>query len=109
NLARPATVTFYDVPFLTQAAAGRYSTVVVTMDGLPTVEGLVVDQVDATLYGVTAPTRELLNGQVSTLPVERGEAVAFISFEKLLAVARKDLGEVLSGLTMERAGADRVA
>jgi LmeA-like phospholipid-binding len=108
RLSRPATVSFPDVPFLTQALRGRYDTVEVTMEGLPAGSGLVVDRIDATLHGVSAPAGALVRGELDTLPVQRGEAVAFVSFGSLRAAARKELGRQVESLTMGRAAADRV-
>jgi DUF2993 family protein len=108
RLARPASVSFPDVPFLTQAVRGSYDTVDVTMEGVPTPSGLVVDRIDATLHGVDAPVGPLLGGGLDSLPVERGEAVAFVSFPSLQAAARRTLGTQVESLAMSRAAADRV-
>jgi len=103
HLGRTASVSFADLPFLSQATAGRYGTVDVTLEQLPTPAGLVVDRIDATLHGVTAPTVPLLRGEVKELPVERGEAVAFVSFDSLERTARERLGSLVSGLTLGQA------
>lgn len=88
--ARPG-VTFVDSPFLTQALRGRYSRVDVTMTGVPTDGPLVVDRLDATLLGVRADAREAMRGTLTTLPVERGEAVGFVSFASLQDAAKETL------------------
>jgi hypothetical protein len=103
GLSRPASVSFPDVPFLPQAVRGRYDTVEVTLEGLKLPDGLVVDRVDATLHGVSAPAGPLLRGQLEELPVDSGEAVAFVSFDALEAAARGRLGSVVSGLNLGQA------
>jgi len=105
RLGRTASVTFADLPFLTQAASGRYGTVEVTLEGLPTEGGLVVDRIDATLHGVTAPTGPLLRGDLHQLPVDRGDAVAFVSFTSLESTARARLGSLVSGVNLGQATA----
>ena len=114
RLTGPATVSFPDIPFLTQAVAGRYDRVDVTLQGVPVTNGLVVDRIDTTLHGVTAPAGPMLRGQLTQLPVERGEAVAFVSFTSLADAARRTigagaLGVQLTSLDLGRAAADRVA
>lgn len=109
GLARPASVDFTDVPFLTQALRGRYTTVEVTLEGMPTPAGVTVDRIDATLHGVTAPTGSLLRGEWRHLVVDRAEASAVASFATLQDAARRTVGAQLTSLRLARAGADRVA
>ena len=110
RLTAPASVSFPDIPFLTQAAAGRYGTVDVTMEGLPTTAGVVIDRVDATLHGVSAPTSALLRGQVRSLAVDQGDAVAFVSFHNLELAGRQKLGNAVQNLVLGQAtSGNRVA
>jgi LmeA-like phospholipid-binding len=108
RLGRPADVRFPTVPFLTQAAAGRYD-VDVTMQGVPTRGGLVLDRIDASLRGVSAPAGPLLAGHVQQLPVDSGDAVVYVSFAALQAAVRRSVGARADGLSFARAAADRVA
>ncbi|GGS88104.1 hypothetical protein GCM10010156_53220 [Planobispora rosea] len=59
DLAAPPQVTIEGIPFLTQAVAGRYDEVKVDM-GAMTLAGIRMSDVDATLYGVTAPLSDLV-------------------------------------------------
>jgi len=108
RLPAPATVRFADLPFLTQALRGSYGTVRVTLRGLTT-SGLVVDRIDATLHGVTAPADAVLRGGLSALPVQRGEATAFVSFASLAVSARRVAGVGTTQVALGRAAADRIA
>jgi hypothetical protein len=105
--ARPH-VTFHGVPFLAQVARGVYDSVDVTLTGVPTTRHLVIDRIDARLHGVHAPAGEAIRGQLSSLPVDRGEAVGRISFASLEAAAKSEIGAGVVGLHMTRASGDRV-
>jgi hypothetical protein len=59
DLDREPTVAIEGIPFLTQAISGRYEEIKVDM-GAMSREGITLDDVDATLYGVTAPLTQLL-------------------------------------------------
>ncbi|GIH76034.1 DUF2993 domain-containing protein [Planobispora longispora] len=59
DLAAPPKVTIEGIPFLTQAVAGRYDEVKVDM-GAMTLAGIRMSDVNATLYGVTAPLSDLV-------------------------------------------------
>lgn len=108
RLARPATVTFGGLPFLTQVAAGRYDAVDVTMTGVPTVSALVIDRLDAHLHGVRARAGTVLRGELTQLRVDRGEAEGFASFGALERAADAMLGRGVT-FTLTRAAGDRVA
>jgi hypothetical protein len=108
QLSRPATVSFRGIPFLTQALRGRYDTVDITMEGLPTASGLVVDRIDATLHGVSAPPDLLLRDRLTALPVEQAAAVVVVSFTSLELSARRVRGTQLVSLVLARAAANRV-
>jgi hypothetical protein len=109
QLTPPVDVSVQGFPFLTQAAAGLYDTVDVTLHGVPATNGLVIDQLDATLHGVHAPAAQAVSGQLSSLPVDSGTAVAQVSFKSLTAAAVKALPTDGVTLTMGRATANRVA
>lgn len=109
RLGGPASVNFPSIPFLTQAAQGRYDTVEVSLPRVPTRTDLVIDRVDATLHGVEAPTGALLRGELRELPVERAEADAFVSYASLESAAARTVGGVVQSLHLTGAGGDRVA
>jgi hypothetical protein len=110
KLGAPATVSFPDVPFLTQAIHGRYDTVEVSMPKVPTeAKGVVIDRLDATLHGVTAPAGPMLRGEVTALPVDTAEARATVTFATLETAAKAAVGDAVTQFTLSRAAADRVA
>jgi hypothetical protein len=92
GLSHPARVTFEGIPFLSQVARGRYDQVGVTLEGVPVARGLVIDRIDATLHGVSAPAGPVLRRQVRSLPVDRAEATAFVSYASLDSAAAGSLG-----------------
>lgn len=102
-------VRFVGAPFLTQVAAGRYRRVDVTLREVPTAGTLVVDRLDARLHGVRAPAGAAVRGELTELPVDRGEAEAFVSFAALDRAADAQLGSRGVGITFARAAADRIA
>jgi LmeA-like phospholipid-binding len=116
RLSRPASVTFAGIPFLTQAIGGRYGTVDLTMEGYHTPSGLVIDRIDATLHGVSAPTGPLLQGRLSRLPVDNAQAVAFVSFPSLessattlaASASARTLGSQVVSLTLGGAASNQV-
>lgn len=109
GLSAPPSVTFLGTPFLTQAARGSYRRVDVVMTGVPTEGPLVVDRLAASLYGVRAAAMPALRGELTELPVDRGEADAFVSFASLQRAATEILrGEGIT-LTLGHGAADRVA
>lgn len=65
DLEREPTVTIEGIPFLTQAVAGRYDEIKVDMGAL-TSKGVSLSDVDATLYGVTAPLADLVQNAAKT-------------------------------------------
>jgi hypothetical protein len=101
-------VTFRGFPFLTQALRGRYRQVDVAMIGVPTEGPLVVDRLDTSLYGVRAAALPALQGRLTMLAVERGEADAYVSFPSLERAASQILRDRGIALTLGRAAADRV-
>lgn len=85
-------------PFLTQALAGRYTRVEVQARGVPAGE-LTVDRLDTTLHGVRVTLGQALSGDVQSVPVERVEARALLSYAQL---------SQRSGLSVAPAGAGQV-
>ena len=83
-------------PFLTQALAGRYDDVGITLsaDQLGQPEGT---RADVTLRGVEAPLSDLLSGTVEALPVERIEGTVTLSYALLSTELGRDT-------TLEREG-----
>ena len=66
-------------PFLTQAINGKYSDVSVTATDV-TLDDLTVTKLTAHLHGVHLPLSKALGGSVSTVPVDRVDGTAFLSF-----------------------------
>jgi hypothetical protein len=109
GLSTPPSVTFLGTPFLTQAARGRYRQVDVVMTGVPTGGPLVVDRLATSLHGARAAALPALRGELTDLPVDRGEADATVSFASLQRAGTQILREQGITLTLGRGGADRVA
>jgi hypothetical protein len=108
GLSTSPVVTFVGRPFLTQAVRGRYRQVDVEMTGVPTEGPLVVDRLDTSLYGVRAAALPSLRGELTDLPVERGEADAYASFPALQRAATEILRGQGITLTLGYGAADRV-
>ena len=72
-------VTFRGFPFVTQAVRGEFEEVDVTVRDLER-DGVVVERIDATLRGVEVDLNDALNGRVSAVPVDRGEATLRLSY-----------------------------
>jgi hypothetical protein len=75
-------VRFRGFPFLTQAVKGKFQKVDVTVRDLER-EGLTIDRIDATLEGVEVDMGEALNGRVTAVPVQEGEATVRVTFGDL--------------------------
>jgi hypothetical protein len=69
-------------PFLTQALAGRYERVAVSLDGL-TSGPLRIERLDAELSGVRLPLSELVLRNPGAIAVERATARARLTYEDL--------------------------
>jgi hypothetical protein len=67
------------IPFLTQAADGRYSDVSVTAHQLVT-DGVPVTTLTVHLHGVHVSTSDVLHGNVHQVPVDRADGQVFISY-----------------------------
>lgn len=109
RLASTPGVTVPGIPFLTQVVTGRYDVVEITMVDVPVAAGVAVDRLDATLYGVHAPARQAMTGELTTLPVERAEASGHVSFAALQTAVNASLSDRGVTVTLGRAGPDRVA
>ena len=107
HLPSAPTIGFAGVPFLTQAVAGRYQKVQVGLSQVPSRNGLVLQRLDATLDGVHAPLAAVLNGTLTTLPVDHADATARVTFAELEASANSRLDGRVHVL-LGRAGTDRV-
>lgn len=75
-------VTFKGFPFLTQAVKGEFREVALTVRDLER-EGLTVDRIDATLRGVEVDMSAALDGRLSAVPIERGEATVRVTYGDL--------------------------
>lgn len=75
-------VTITGFPFLTQAAAGKYSNVEIRAQG---VNSNVVGEVtvEANLHGVSIPASDLVNGTVKTVPVDQIDGRVLIDATEL--------------------------
>jgi len=82
QLAGQPDVRIEGFPFLTQAVAGRYEDVRIslTADDLAQPEGT---RADVSLRGVEVPLSDVLSGSVQEVPVERVEGTATLSYELL--------------------------
>jgi hypothetical protein len=90
------TVDITGFPFLTQALAGRYDAVRIslTADQLGQPDGT---RADVALHGVEVPLKAVLSGSVRQVPVERIDGTATLSYELLSA-------ELGPGTTLTREG-----
>jgi hypothetical protein len=84
GLAGPPDVEIAGFPFLTQAVAGRYDDVRIslTADELGQPEGT---RADIALHGVHVPLSSVLSGSVSQVPVDRIDGTATLSYALLSA------------------------
>ncbi|WP_433540916.1 LmeA family phospholipid-binding protein [Streptosporangium sandarakinum] len=83
DLASPPEVDIKGIPFLTQAISGRYDEVRGATGALE-VSGIRLAGVDFTLYGVTAPLRDLvLDGGKAKVRADRVAGTAVVSLDTL--------------------------
>ncbi len=96
GLAGAPELEFGGFPFLTQAVAGRYEDVRVSLSGadLGQPEGT---SADVSLQGVQVALSDVLSGSVQQVPVERVDGTATLSYDLLAA-------EVGPGTTLSREG-----
>ena len=83
----PANVRVHGTPFLTQALRGRYTDVEVSGGGLQIGE-IAGATLDAHLYNVLLPLRELLGGRTTELPCERVDGQIVLPYGELARVSR---------------------
>jgi hypothetical protein len=101
-------VTFRGIPFLTQAVTGRYRSVDVSMRDVPGENKLVIERLDTSLYGVHAPLQQVLQGGLTTLPVDHADAAAHVTFAALEASANARLSGQGARIILRRAASDKV-
>ncbi len=77
--SRPS-VSISGIPFITQAFSGKYREVSVTAHEVP-VEHVAVTTLIAHLHGVHVPLSKAFRGAVRTVPVDRVNGSAFVSFD----------------------------
>jgi len=83
----PANVRVHGTPFLTQALRGRYADVEVSGGGLQIGE-MSGATLDAHLYNLVLPLRELLGGRTTQLPCDRVEGQIVLPYGELARVSR---------------------
>ncbi|MBX6384088.1 MAG: DUF2993 domain-containing protein [Microbispora sp.] len=99
DLAETPSVEVKGIPFLTQAIAGRYDEIHIGI-GKVEREGVRLERVDATLYGVTAPLSDLIqNPAGAEITADRVTGTVVISKQTLSALAPH-------GIKVEGAGDD---
>lgn len=82
ELPKPPGVDISGVPFLTQAAAGRYQRMDVRAERVPA-GGLTFSELTATLTGVRVPLSDVLAGDVGEVPVEAIDARVLLAYDAL--------------------------
>ncbi|GGO29200.1 hypothetical protein GCM10010116_58490 [Microbispora rosea subsp. aerata] len=91
DLAQTPTVQVKGIPFLTQAVSGRYEEIAIGI-GKVEREGVELERVDATLYGVTAPLADLIQNAAATeIKAERVTGTVVISRQTLSARAPRGI------------------
>jgi hypothetical protein len=104
NLSTTPDVSVGGFPFLTQAFAGRYQKIDVDLVKPEVDNGLTIDTLDVQLRGVHVSTGDLINGQVSAVPVDSATAVASVSYAALNAAVAANLPD--GGSTLKFAPGD---
>lgn len=88
DLAQTPSVQVKGIPFLTQAISGRYEEISIGI-GKVEREGVQLERIDATLYGVTAPLSDLIQNAAATeIRADRVTGTVVISRQTLSAHAR---------------------
>lgn len=101
DLAQPPSVQVKGLPFLTQAFSGRYEEIAIGIGEVER-EGVQLERIDATLYGVTAPLADLIqNAAAAKIGADRVVGTVVISRRTLSAHAPK-------GIKVEGAGDDKL-
>lgn len=89
HLSSRPSVSIGGFPFLTQAVAGRYDDVAVTMAGLPRGE-LRLTRLSVHLHGAHVSLAAILGGHVDGVRVDSGSATTFVSYSDLDAALARD-------------------
>ncbi|WP_182874165.1 DUF2993 domain-containing protein [Microbispora sp. H10670] len=101
DLAQPPSVQVKGLPFLTQAFSGRYEEIAIGIGEVER-EGVQLERIDATLYGVTAPLADLIqNAAAAKIGADRVVGTVVISRQTLSAHAPK-------GIKVEGTGDDKL-
>ncbi|GAA4192723.1 DUF2993 domain-containing protein [Microbispora amethystogenes] len=101
DLAQPPSVQVKGLPFLTQAFSGRYEEIAIGI-GQVEREGVRLERIDATLYGVTAPLADLIQNAAATkIKADRVAGTVVISRRTLSAHAP-------AGIKVEGTGDDKL-
>lgn len=93
GLSEDPEVRFKGFPFVTQAAAGEFAEVTVTVRDMRR-GGVTIDRVDATLKGVEVDLRDALDGRVNAVPIHEGTARMRLTYGDLGAFLQSRPGNV---------------
>lgn len=93
GLSEDPEVRFKGFPFVTQAAAGEFAEVTVTVRDMRR-GGVTIDRVDATLKGVEVDLRDALDGRVNAVPIHEGTATMRLTYGDLGAFLQSRPGNV---------------
>lgn len=103
------TVKITGFPFLTQAIAGKYKKVTVTAHDIHR-DGVRIDTITGTFYGVHVGLRNALAGRVSSVPIDRGTGGLLITYTDLDSfLAARKLTVTAAGSALEVSGSPIVA
>ncbi|GGK94795.1 hypothetical protein Sme01_57510 [Sphaerisporangium melleum] len=91
DLATPPAVEVHGIPFLTQAIAGRYEEVTVSIGRISVPGGAHVERVDAVLRGVRAPLMDLIQNS-ATADVRADEVTGTVVISRQTLEARAPRG-----------------
>ena len=92
DLDTPPTVEVHGIPFLTQAVAGRYEEISVSMGAMRLPDGAEISRIDAVLHGVNAPLADLLqNSSTAHITADSVTGTVVISRKTLDARAPRGL------------------
>jgi hypothetical protein len=83
HLQERPSVSVGGVPFLTQVFGGKYDDVSVTAHNYKTSDGVTVTTLKAHLRGAHIPFSKVVKGSVKSVPVDRVDGSAFVSFGDL--------------------------
>ncbi|MFC4530205.1 DUF2993 domain-containing protein [Sphaerisporangium dianthi] len=92
DLARPPAVKVKGIPFLTQAVAGRYEEVTVSIGKMTLPDGAQISRIDAVLHGVRAPLMDLIqNTAAASVTADKVTGTVVIARQTLDARAPRGL------------------